>query len=261
MERFPVDRLSYSSLSNFHHCPKYFELVNVNKLKTKGTPHTAFGTLLHRYIQETLTKEELIPEAVKNFERIWTRFCKFYKLEEKFIKLLPVAIKAIYYANGFLIKHFGKFKVLHVEYKILHKIGEFPQNFKGFIDLVLELENGSIMIADIKTANSAFFFNKYKDAFKEYQLTLYKKFYAEIENVDKDKIQTCFIVIEKDLNSKKPLCLIEVSSGDVKLANADKWLTSSLRSINAKRFIKNRMSCNKFGKDYPCPFYKSDNCS
>lgn len=260
--RFPIERISYSALSNFHHCPKYFELVNVKKVAPKiGTPQTSFGTLVHKYLQMVLNHEELVPEAIRRYNATWIRYCKMWKIEKKFQDLRPVGDKVIYYINGFLKSNYGNFKVLHIEYPIFHKVPNFPQNFKGFIDLVIELDNGKIIIIDIKTAASAFFFNKYKDAFKEYQLTLYKKFYSEIQNIDRDKIETCFMVIEKVVDSKKPIVLIDVTSGDKKIANAESWLLNSLQAINANKFIKNRLSCNKFGKDYPCQFYKSENCS
>lgn len=255
-ERFPIVKtISFSALQNFQYCGKYYEYVNVNKMRTKAIPANAFGTLVHRHIQDTLNKEHLIPEALKKFDKTWTRFCRFWKLEESDLKLKQVAEKAIYYANGFLKRYFGNFKVLHVEYKIKQKIGEYPQDFKGYIDLVIQLENGKIIIADIKTTKSAFFFNKYKDNFKEYQLSFYKKFYSELENIPRDNIETVFIVIEKDLNSTKPLSLVEVSSGDKKLANAESWLLNSLKSINGQRFIKDYSKCMKFGEKYPCMFY------
>jgi hypothetical protein len=262
MERFPISRISYSALSNFNYCPKYFELVNVKKFKTKGSPQMAFGTLLHRYTQEVLNNPHLVENATLNFKKIWARFCQFWKLEKKFSDLFPIAEKVIYYINGFMKNNFGNsFKVVAIEYKIQHQVQPFPQDFKGYIDVIIELDNKDIIIIDIKTAASAYFFNKYKDNFKEYQLTLYKKFYSELEKVERDRIKTYFLVIEKDLNSKKPLSLIEVSSGDKKIANAEEWLSHSLKAINANKFIKNRLSCNKFGKDYPCIFYKSDNCT
>lgn len=255
------ERISYSALSNFNHCPRYFQLVNVKKLKQRGSPQTTFGTLIHRHVQEALElPPELIPKSVDTFNKTWKRFCSFYKLEEKYTKLAPVGEKAIYYINGFLKSHYGTFKVKHIEYKIEHKVLDFPQNFKGFIDLVLELENGRIVIADIKTANSTYYFNKYKDNFKEYQLSFYKKFYSEIESIDRDKIETCFIVIEKDLNSKKPLTIIEVSSGDKKLQNAQNWLTNSLKAINSNKYNKNLLSCRKFGEGNPCPFLGTEYC-
>jgi hypothetical protein len=261
-ERFPIVKtISFSSLSNFHHCPKYYELVNVKKFKTKGTPATAFGTLLHKHIQEVLNNEHLIPASSLKFKRVWERFCRLYQITDKYKDLFPVAEKVLYYVNGFFKKEFGTFKIKHIEYKIKNKIANFPQDFKGYIDLVIELENGELVISDIKTTGSAFMFNKYKDNFKEYQLSLYKRFYSEIENIDRDKIRTLFIVIEKDLESKKPLVVVDVTSGDKKLANAESWLLNSLQAINSNKFIKNRMSCNKFGKDYPCIFYRSEHCS
>lgn len=239
-ERFKViQRISYSSLVDFAYCGKYYENVHLKKLRTfKGSVDTHFGTLLHKYVQSVLLGNLEVPYAAKRFQQIWERYCTWCKVDAKYRNWAKVGEKIIQYIKGFLTSSYGNYKVLHVEYKIQHQLPEFTQLFKGFIDLVIQLENGDIVIVDIKTAGSSFFFNKYRDKIKDYQITLYKKFYAELENISLDKITTSFLVFEKDVESKNPIVLIPVGSGDVKISNAEEWLTKSLVNINKNNFQK-----------------------
>lgn len=172
-----------------------------------------------------------------------------------------MAVKLYYILSGYLERTFGKFKVKHIEYKIKHPLSDYPQTFKGFIDLVLELENGKIIIADFKTASSSFFFKKYKDKYKDYQIILYKKFYSEIEKVKLEDIDTCFIVFEKNIETKKPVDIIDIGSTDKKIKNSEEWLNHTLRLINQQKFIKDFSKCFKYGENYPCVFYGTSNCS
>lgn len=256
-----IERISYSSLVDFSFCGKYYKLVHLDKLKTfKGSVDTHFGTLLHKYVQAVLLDKFEIPYAAKRFEEIWERYCSWHKVDKKYKAWGKVGEKIIQYIKGFLFSKFGKYTVKHVEYKIEHQLENFTQRFKGYIDLVLELENGDIVIVDIKTAGSAFFFNRYRDKIKDYQITLYKKFYGEIEKIEADKISTVFLVFEKDVESKSPIVLIPVGSGEVKISNAEDWLRLSLININKNLFIKNKTSCLKFGEKHACQFFKSDHC-
>jgi hypothetical protein len=100
---------------------------------------------------------------------------------------------------------------------------------------------------------------KYKDAAKEYQLTLYKHFYSVIKNIDPKNIETYFVVIEKQ-KSKSPLKTIRITSGPKKVANALRWMNDPLSAINRKIFIKNRTSCLRYGEGHPCYFYRSEHC-
>lgn len=257
-----IEKISYSSLVDFSYCGKYYENVHLKKLKTfKGSIDTHFGTLLHEYVQKVLLNKLEVSYAAKRFQEIWDRYCKWHRIDDKYKAWARVGEKIIQYIKGFLLSKFGKYTVKAVEYKIKHQLPEFSQYFKGFIDLVLELENGNIEIVDIKTAGSSFFFNKYRDKIKDYQITLYKKFYSELEKVELDKINTSFLVFEKNVESKTPIVLIPVGSGEVKISNAEDWLKSSLININKNRFIKNFSSCLKFGEKYPCEFYNSVHCS
>lgn len=169
-------------------------------------------------------------------------------------------LKSFYIFIGFLKRQFGKFTTKHIEYKIKKKLDDYPQDFKGYIDIVIQLENGKYIIADFKTANSVFYFKQYRDKIKDYQLILYKKYFSELESVPEKDIETCFIVFEKLVESKKPVQVIEVGSTSAKMANANEWLQSSAKLINQQKFFKNRLHCHKFGEKYPCCFYGTPLC-
>lgn len=262
-ERFPIlEHVSYSSLNDLEYCPKYFELMDLKKIVDKqNTPETSYGTLLHKYIQLVLQDKIEVKKAIDKFGKTWDRYCSTYKIDNKYKPLTSVGQKVIPFIKGFLIKHFGQFEVLHVEYKIYNKIENFNQSYKGFIDLIIKLKNNKIIILDIKTAKSIFNFKSFRDKIKDYQVTLYKKFYSDIEKIDLDNIETYFLVIEKNPDAKTPLCLIEVGSSNTKINNATNWLNNSLRIINNEKFIKKRTSCRKFGDNYVCKFYKSEHCT
>lgn len=258
--------ISYSSTSDFSHCPKYYELVHILRLKPwRNSPDTIFGTYIHSAVQDVIANQDnpdAVPKAITLFERKWKTFSKLYKkfLDKDDLEITPAGRKIIEQVTPALKKEFGKFQVLAIEERLSADIEGFPQKFKGFIDAVLEAEDGRIIILDFKTSNSSFFFTKYKDKFKDYQLTLYKFFYAAAHNIDPDKIETYFIVLEKNLNSKIPVVPIRVTSGNIKVDNALTWLRFALSAINRKKFYRNFLSCYKFGKDHPCVFVNTECC-
>jgi len=262
-QRFKIipERISYSALVNFHHCGRYYENINLKKIKPRiNTPDMAFGTLSHRGTQDVLMAKMSALESSEKFKKIWNRFDKFWKLDSKYKNYNTVGQKVILEIEEFLIKEFGKFKVKHVEYDIKKPIPNYPQYFKGYIDVVLELENGNIAIIDLKTANSFYFFEEFRDKIKDYQISLYKKYYSELEKVNLNSISTYFVVFEKNISSKKSINIVEVGSSNKKLQNAEEWLQKSLRSINAGKFYKNLQSCRKYGDKHICAFYKTDRC-
>lgn len=266
-----IDRFSYSSLTDWQKCPYFFKLCHIDGLKEyKDTIWTHYGTLVHRFVQDVLDgKYEDPMDAAKKMNRIWLRFCRLYKeslLEQtdgKDPRPLSIAagrsIVGIYHE---LKKEFGNFKVLAIEEEILMPVSDkWPHNFKGFIDIVIETEDGKILIIDFKTAKSAYLFVKFKDKFKEYQLTLYKSFYCRKHNIDPKNVETYFVVLEKNEKSKAPIKLVRTTSGATKVKNALEWLDSAIAAVEAGRFLKNKRSCLKYGEAYPCEFYKTPHCS
>ena len=264
----PVVSISYSGLSDWQYCPYYYKLVNIEKLRTfTKNIWTYHGTLVHHYVQAVL-KEEITPEnAAKEFTRKWTKLCGIFKKplleqlgEDKFPgHWLKPSVLAISTIKKQFKKEFGDYKVIRTEEYIRLPHAPWPQEFRGFIDIILESGDKTI-IADFKTCESAFLFNKYKDKFKDYQLTLYKHFFCIKHNLDPDKVETYFIPLERTKKTKKAVHFVKISSGKVKVKNAIEWLEKALGAINRKFWIKNRMACHKYGEG-KCVFYKSEHCS
>lgn len=255
--------ISYSALSNWDTCTFYYLLVDIHRLKPwTNSPDTIFGTYIHKAVQDVLSDVMSAEDALKLFNRKWKKFSGIFKknLSQEDIDAGLSAEKIILNIRARLTEEFGKFKVLSIEERLSLDVGTWPQKFKGFIDTVLQLEDGIYVIIDFKTSGSAFFFTKYKDTIKDYQLSLYKHFYGIKHAIPPDKIETYFIVLEKNLKSKTPIVPIRVTSGPIKLKNAVKWLETALSAINRKKFYRNRLSCLKFGEGHPCAFYGTEYC-
>lgn len=255
--------ISFSALTNHQYCSWYYKLVDLERLKPwSNSPDTVFGNWIHEAVQD-VAQGKSAEEAIKLFHRRWKILCKFYKkfITPEQIKYSQAADQIIQNMPQALKSEFGEYKVLKVEERLSMKAVErFPQRFKGFVDIVLQLSDGKIVIADFKTTDSAFFFQKFQDKYKDYQLSLYKYFYCKTHNVPPESVETYFILLEKNFTSKKPISFLRVTSGKIKIENAVKWLDFVLSAINRQIYIKNRSSCMKYGEKHPCVFYNTDHC-
>jgi len=265
-----IKTVSFSSLTDWKLCPFYYKLVNIDKLRTfTKNIWTVYGGLLHRHVQAVLMDKVQPDVSAKKFERVWRKFCGIYsKQVAKDLKegvdpkkfSIP-AITIILNIKDKFTEQYGTFKVLETEEWLREKcFEEFSQSFVGCLDIAIQLQDGSIVIADFKSCESNYAFNKFKDKYKDYQLVLYKHFYARKHNIDPGNIETFFITMERNPNSKNPLKFCRVTSGGRKVKNAIAWLQSSLEGINGGRFLRNKMACYKFGEKHPCAFCKTPYC-
>jgi len=261
-----LEHVSYSSLTDNKDCGWYFKLKHLLKLEVDtDSIWTHYGKWVHHFVQAVLC-DQLEPEkAAKMFIRRWFKFCGIYRKplatqykdgDPKVLYKGPV--RAIMSIKEIFKKEFGDYKVLQVEER-LKELTKYPQKFKGFIDIVIADGDGVVWIIDFKTCRNHFFFKKYKDKYKDYQLTLYKHFWAIKHNVDPKDIKTAFVTIARDPSVKKPVEVIPITSGKKKIANALKWMNGILSSIQREMFVKNRMTCRSmYGKE--CPFLNTEHC-
>ena len=95
---------------------------------------------------------------------------------------------------------------------------------------------------------------KRTDPMVTYQLTLYKRFFALKHGIDPSNIMTHFALLKR--TAKKDFVeFVDVSSGERKTANAMNLLLLAIKSISAKKVIKNKLSCKN------CKFYKTIHCT
>ena len=254
-----VNNISYSTLTDFHRCPWYFKVKNVDKISDFSTSvKTIYGTLIHKNVQDILLDKISPEDAYKRFNRTWKKFCGLYK------KHITVDTEFAYKSSELIFtsiktkfqEWWPNYKVLSVEYRLLQPASEkWEQNFKGFVDLNIQTEDGDIFILDLKTSDSLYSFKKYRDKIKDYQLILYKLFYSMQESVDLDNIKLAFVILD---TTKDPVSLLKITSGAKRLDNALEWLGTNLSAINRQVFLRNRSNCQMYGK--PCKFYKSEYC-
>lgn len=128
--------------------------------------------------------------------------------------------------------------------------------FKGFIDMVIKDKDGIYHIIDFKTTSWGWDKEKRSDTEKQYQLTLYKKFYCEKNNIDPKYVKTHFVLLKRTpaKNSKRAE-LITITSGNKKIDNAKLWLEKNTKLINSGIKLKNRTACKH------CPWFGTKNCT
>ena len=151
-------------------------------------------------------------------------------------------------------KRFGSYKVVSTEEKLMVPVEGSDFNFKGYIDLVVQTDDGKYHIIDWKTCSWGWDMRKRSDPMVTYQLTLYKKFFAIKHNIDPELIETHFVLLKRTAK-KNNVEFVDVSSGTIKTNNATKLLMLALSNIEKQKSIKNRLSCKN------CQFYKTEHCT
>lgn len=261
------DHISYSGLSTWNECPHRYKLTRVVKLKEPSNIFFAFGKAVHDVCELRLLKE-----AVGEFcddEYLKDRLTLMFDGELKEVpedsydektkeEFLASGLEIVTVAFPALKKKFGNFKVVATEEELSEELEGFKQKFTGFIDLVLQTEDGKYHIIDWKTTSWGWKAEKKSSAIVTYQLTLYKNFWAKKNGVDPKDVETHFALLKRTISSKaKPEDRVEifrVTSGPKKTNNALNLLEQSLYNIKKRFYPKNRTSCTY------CAFRFTDHC-
>jgi hypothetical protein len=255
-----VDKVSYSSLMDFKKCGWFYKLVHIYKLAPEpSTVQTRTGQLLHKAVQTLIANPASTEDQeIKEFSE---KLQEYYDKNEVPETILIDDVKAsgvniITNLRSAFKSVMGDVDVVAIEEKLKEPIdSRYRQIFKGSVDIVFKRKSdGKIILADFKTCNTSYWFLQYLDKFKEMQLVLYKYFYCRKNNIDPDDVETYFILLEKDLNSKKPVNFHRITSAKVKTNNGFQYLLTAVAAINNRIFLKNRSSCDK------CKYRKTADC-
>ena len=252
--------ISFSSLADLHRCPFSFKLSKIDGIYiSTSSVDTVFGTLIHDCAQ-TLLRYKNDEIQLARFERTWKKFFGIYKKyldPAQTYNYLAAGLNALSNLRNFVEEEFGTdYEVLSVEEELLSKIEGSDLKFKAFVDLVLlDKKNDRLVILDLKSCANAFMFRKYAGKEKERQLVFYKHFYCLKHDLDPKDVQTIFLLLEKDPESKNSIGLHKITSGGVKVNNHLKVLDESLKNlVEMEVFPKNRLGC-RF-----CPYKTSGHC-
>jgi hypothetical protein len=256
-----MPHISYSELKNWHHCPFYHKLVNIQKLKVfEGNEYTAFGTALHSVCEDLLTDEVDIPKP-ELFNQKFRDEIKKLKSEEINKKLIVDMFaqggKLSEQVLPSLESYFDDCEVFMAEEKLYEPIsGTDDYLFKGYVDLIIK-EGDNYHIIDWKTCSWGWDSRKRSDKMILYQLILYKHFFCQKYDISPDMVHTHFGLLKR--TSKKNIVeLFKVTSGPKRIENALELLHKAIQTIKSGVHIKNKLSCTS---GYGCDLYKTKHCN
>lgn len=248
-----VKYLSFSSIKLFSECQHKWKLKYIDGISGfEGNEYTIFGTAIHKAIEykikdETVDEVKIFTETLEEeYNKLSVKSDKINikEFEEQGKKLVVNVIPS-------LKSHFGNFKLIAAEKELLKEIEIKNYGFKGYVDLIIEDEEGNVCILDMKTCTWGWDAQKKADTMTNYQLAYYKHFYSAIHNVDPSKIKTYFVLLKRTAKTNQ-VEIVDRPTGAVKVKNSLKVLNNCANIIESKTFWKNKLSCGN------CSYYKKE---
>jgi len=243
--------ISYSQYSMWKKCPKHWALQYREGHKIyEGSIHTVFGKALHEALQHYLTVMYEKSGAAADREDILGIFKD--KLREHYLDEYKKGKEkhfsspgelSEFYEDGenilnYIKKHRGKYfskrgwHLVGIETPILVAPNPRFSNilYMGYLDVVFYHEGtNTFKIIDIKTSTKGWNDYTKKDEEKQFQLILYKKFFAEQFNVPEKDISIEFFIVRRKVYTEgdypqKPVQEFRPPSGKIKMGRASKSL-------------------------------------
>jgi len=258
-----MKHVSYSEIKIWNECPFKHKLQYIDKIAGfKGNEYTAFGTALHSVcefgVAGVLDRIDFEDHFQTIFENELDALPQSVELRESLVAEMRTQAEPIHSQVLDALEAFmPEYRVHATEEQLFEPIKEFTADncdFKGFIDLVLQSPDGKYHIIDWKTCSWGWDQKRKSDRMTTYQLTLYKKFWCQKNNIDPSMVETYFGLLKRTAK-KNNVEIFRVTSGPRKMENATKFLFKAVTAIHRGIKIKNRMSCRN------CNFNKTEHCS
>ena len=266
--------ISYSQYTMWKKCPKQWALQYRDGHK-KYTPsiHTVFGKALHEVFQHYIktmyetsaaaADREDINEMLK--DQLRAHYQDEYKKNKK-QHFSSAGELSEFYKDGveilnYLKKNRGKYfskrgwHLVGIETPILIPPVKYNPNvlFMGYLDIVMYNERlDKFKIIDIKTSTNGWKLDYVKkDEDKQFQLILYKKFFAEQFGVDENNIDIEFFITRRKVYTEgdfpqKRFQMYSPPSGKIKISRA----TKAIEEFMSECFVKSEHTTKEM---YPNP--------
>jgi RecB family exonuclease len=252
-----MSHISFSALKIWKDCAHKYKLNYIdNKKRFVGNEYTIFGTALHEACERKVldvTANEVDIFHSKFDEELAKLPPEFQKNEKLITEMRTQGTLLVTKVLDALKQYFGSFRIVAAEQELLLKIPETEFDFKGYVDLILQTDDGKYHIIDYKTCSWGWDLEKKSDPMTNYQLTLYKYFFGTLKGIDPKEIETHFALLKRTAK-KDHVELFRVTSGPKKVQNALKVLNVAVHNIAKGNFPKNRLNCKY------CEFYETEDC-
>ena len=264
--------ISYSQYSMWKKCPKQWSLQYRDGHKIfNPSIHASFGTAFHECLQHYLTvmyeksgaaaDREDLNSMLK--DKLRECYMNDYKKNNNQHFSKPGELQE-FYEDGVAILDFIKKKrsryfskkdwyLVGIETPItLPPLPKYPNVlYLGYLDVVLYHEpTNKFKIIDIKTSTNGWKNKTKKDEDKQFQLVLYKKFFAEQFGVPKENIDIEFLIVRRKVYTEgdfpqKPVQEFQPPSGKIKMNRATKSLNEFIEEcFTTEGHSNNQMSPN-----------------
>jgi len=278
-------KVSYSQYTMYANCPHQWKLNYMDGNRSfDPSIHLVFGTAMHEVLQEWLDTlynnsideaakldlgkmlyEHMVTEYKKMREQTGVEFSNSSQMEE----FLEDGIAILNEVTKNRVDYFNTrhMNLVAIELPIYSKaLDSHNVYMRGFLDLVFEdtYEN-KLQIWDIKTSTNGWKLKYVKDdEDKQFQLILYKKYFAEqfgvpIENIDIEFFITRRKVYEEGDFPQKRFQMYSPPSGKIKTSRA----TKAIEEFMSECFVENKHTTKEMHPNpskWNCTFcpYKED---
>jgi hypothetical protein len=281
--------ISFSQASIYWQCPKRWALHYRDGHKIyEQNIYSTFGTAMHETLQmyldvmydESGAAADRI-DLIEDFEeRLRNEYKKGYKSNNSKHYSKPEQLKEFYDDGVEIINFFKKNRSKYFSKRGWHLVGceipiVIPPNtflpnvkYMGYLDIVMYHEpTNTFKIIDIKTSTNGWNQKAKKDKVKQYQLVLYKKYFAEQYKVDIDTIEIEFFILRRKVweSSEFPIKrvqLFEPPSGKTSVNKASRMINEFLDDcFNREGHVTKEMPETPNNNCKWCPYYKTHLCS
>lgn len=254
--------ISYSQMSLFRSCPYRWKLQYKDKIKVfTSSIHTVFGTAIHETLQEYLSvmynKSAAEADKIDLEDNFQTNFINEYQKQyksnnnehfssaEEMREFFEDGVGILNWFRKKRSKYFSKrgWHLVGCEIPITIAPNKMYNNilYTGYLDVVLYNEHTEeFKIIDIKTSTRGWKEQDKKNEDKQFQLLLYKQFFAEQYHIPVDKIDIEFFIVKRkvlewdDENIQSPhqayrVQLFKPPSGKIKLGRANKAIQDFIK--------------------------------
>ena len=273
--------ISYSQFNIYSTCPHKWNLMyRLGLDKQPPNIHLIFGTAIHQSIQEFIRiyYSETIKKAqefdIESYFQIALsdEYKKSFKKNKDNHFSSPQELRE-FYDEGVLIlkelrkkvkKFFGKkdYKLVGIETPLFYNPLSSHKNvyFKASLDLIIFHEpSGEYYIYDFKTSTRGWGKEDKNDETKQFQLILYKQFFAQQFGIDIDKIKVEFIILKRKIYEEAEFTQSRLqsfipTSGKIKIKKAKDQLETFIKdAFNEDGSFKSK-EFQKVPSDWNCKF-------
>ena len=280
--------ISYSQLSMYTQCPKKWALQYRDGHKVREQSiHMTFGTALHETLQMYLdvmynksgAEADRIDLEADFEERLRNCYADAYKQNQKehfstsdqIREFYDDGIAIIEYIKKNRSKYFSKRGWSLVGCEVPIVLAPNPRlsrvKYMGYLDVVLYHEDTEkFVIIDIKTSTKGWGPRERKDKSKQYQLVLYKKFFAQQYNVPVSNIDIEFFIVRRKLWESLDFPIKRVQqfrppSGKTSINRATESLEKFLNNcFTSEGFNQKEMPATTNNYCKWCPYHKTHLC-